>query len=477
MVFSDPIFLFCFLPILLTAHSLLSTKWRNVLLILGSLLFYAWGEGAYVVVMLASIAVNFRLGLRIGNNPSASKRRYLLWQAIGFNLAMLVLFKYTNFIVGSLASAFGIPQVAAEIPEVHLPIGISFFTFQALSYVIDVYRGQVDPQRRFSNLALYITSFPQLIAGPIVRYCDVNRQIAERTVNFRGFRLGIERFTIGLGKKMIIANTAAEIADSAFAIGSASLSSADAWIGAFAYAIQIYFDFSGYSDMAIGMGLMLGFRFAENFNYPYIATSITDFWRRWHISLSTWFRDYLYIPLGGNRKGPVRTYVNLMLVFLLCGLWHGASWTFVLWGAYHGMFLIMERTGLTRFARKRGILNHLYAMLVVLVGWVLFRAETAAQAGTFLEAMCGLSGNWELHRDLRLLLQPYQLTVLCVGVVAATPVLPLISDWRKRFDTRSLDFVRPYVELTQLTVLTVQFVWCACLVVSSTYNPFIYFRF
>ncbi|MCA9214171.1 MAG: MBOAT family protein [Planctomycetales bacterium] len=480
MLFSDPIFLFCFLPIVLTLHSLLPTQWRNIVLLAASLFFYAWGEGAHMLVMLVSIGINYRLGVKLAAAGNERSRRFLMKLAIAFNLGMLVVFKYTNFLFVSAVGACGIELAEKYTPSIHLPIGISFFTFQALSYVIDVYRRQVEPQQRLGDLALYIASFPQLIAGPIVRYSDVQKQIAKRIVNFHQFRHGIERFIVGLGKKMIIANAAAEIADAAFALNAHQLSSGDAWIGAFAYAIQIYFDFSGYSDMAIGIGLMLGFRFAENFNYPYIAMSVTEFWRRWHISLSTWFRDYLYIPLGGNRQGQVRTYVNLMIVFLLCGLWHGASWTFVLWGALHGMFLIVERIGFSRVLNRLGLLAHTYTMLTVLFAWVLFRADTVSQAAAFMQAMLGVAGNWQLHHSVNLVMTRYHVTVLCIAVAAATPIGPLAVDRLRQLiekKPRLGEVLRPTFELTQLAGISLQFAWCVCLVFSSTYNPFIYFRF
>ncbi len=480
MVFSDPVFLFCFLPFVLTLHTLLPARWRNGLLLAASLFFYAWGEAAHMLVMLVSIGINYRLGVQMGRHTDAASRRSLMKIAVAFNLGMLLVFKYTNFLYASLVSGFGLQEVISYAPSIHLPIGISFFTFQALSYVIDVYRRQVEPQHKLSDLALYIASFPQLIAGPIVRYSEVQKQIGQRTVDFAKFRLGIERFVIGLGKKMIVANAAAEMADAAFAIPASQLSSADAWVGAFAYAIQIYYDFSGYSDMAIGIGLMLGFRFAENFNYPYVANSVTDFWRRWHISLSTWFRDYLYIPLGGNRNGSVRTYLNLMIVFLLCGLWHGASWTFVLWGAMHGTFLIIERVGFIRALKLAGPMAHVYTIFAVLFSWVLFRADSVAQATSFMAAMTAFAGEWKLDGSVRLLADRYHLCVLACGIVFATPIVPGIESLIRRLlgtKPRWSSPLRPAFELTQLSGITLLLTWSVCLMFSSTYNPFIYFRF
>ena len=346
MVFSEPAFLFWFLPLLLGAYFLCPRAGRNALLLAASLIFYAWGEGGFVLVMLASIGMNYAFGLLIERRVSTHKTCAALWLGIIANLLLLAAYKYTGFVSSNLCGLlrwWGV-DTADPLP-VHLPIGISFFTFQAMSYLVDVHRRQVPAQRNPLHVALYISMFPQLIAGPIVRYRDIARQIVDRAVTRQGFASGIRRFAIGLGKKVIIANSLAWPADQIFTIPNHELTTAVAWWGVTCYTLQIYFDFSGYSDMAVGLGRMFGFEFMENFNYPYIARSMTDFWRRWHISLSTWFRDYLYIPLGGNRRGRARTLVNLALVFFLCGLWHGASWTFAIWGLYHGLFLILERRG------------------------------------------------------------------------------------------------------------------------------------
>ena len=480
MLFSDPAFLFCFLPIVLALHSLLPRSGRNLILLAASLFFYAWGDSRQMVVILLSIGINYGLGLKMDQLSEERHRRWLMKIAVAFNIGMLIVFKYTNFLFASLVDLLGLPVSADYAPQIELPIGISFYTFQALSYVIDVYRRQVKPQKRLSNLALYIASFPQLIAGPIVRYSDVQRQIVERVVNFHQFRRGIERFIIGLGKKMIIANTAAEKADAVFAMQGAELTTADAWLGAFAYTIQIYFDFSGYTDMAIGIGLMLGFRFAENFNYPYISRSITEFWRRWHISLSTWVRDYLYIPLGGNRRGAFRTYFNLMVVFLLCGLWHGASWTFLVWGLVQGLVLILERVGFGRVLSRTGPLAHLYTMLVVMFAWVIFRSDTLTQAWGFIQVMLGVGGNWDLSPALQAVISRYHLLVLGVSLIAAMPIVPALASQVRHLSERRprlRPFCRPTLELAQFTGIQLQFAWCVCLVFSSTYNPFIYFQF
>ena len=370
MLFSSMIFLWLFLPFTVIVNSLLNPRYSNVFLLIMSLLFYAWGEPVYVLLMLVSIIINWSAGLLIGKVKRG--KGALLGLDVILNLAILGVFKYYDFAAGSINSLFG--REILEIRNIALPIGISFFTFQALSYVIDLYRGRCLVQKNILNLALYISFFPQLIAGPIVRYSDIAQQIRSRRMTTEGFTVGFRRFIYGLGKKVIISNCMAQIADKVFALGGAELTTLSAWIGAFAYMMQIYYDFSGYSDMAIGLGKIFGFDFLENFNYPYLSRSIREFWQRWHISLGTWFREYVYIPLGGNRKGKLITVVNLLIVFLLTGLWHGANWTFVMWGFYHGFFQIAERIGLGKLLKKAGILGNLYCLIAVLFGWVLMLA-------------------------------------------------------------------------------------------------------
>ena len=392
MLFSEPAFLFYFLPLLLAAYYVCWRPLRNALLLAASLLFYAWGEGRYVAVMLASIVYNYGYGLLIARFRHTRAAGTLLAVGVAGNLLMLVAFKYAGFLVENLDVALNLFNLRPLTPPlVHMPIGISFFTFQAISYLVDVRRGTVAPQRNAVSYAMYKSLFPQLIAGPIVRYADVAHEVKQRSVDRAMFASGVERFIIGLGKKMILANPAALPADRIFDLPAAALTPGLAWLGAACYALQIYFDFSGYSDMAIGLGRMFGFHFLENFRYPYAARSVTDFWRRWHISLSSWFRDYVYIPLGGNRQGELRMYLNLMTVFFLCGLWHGASWNFVAWGLFHGAFLVIERMGLGKLlASLPAAFGHVYTLAVVLVGWVFFRAETLGQAIEFLRAMAFL---------------------------------------------------------------------------------------
>jgi alginate O-acetyltransferase complex protein AlgI len=483
MLFSEPVFVFLFLPLLLLLYRLAPRPARNTLLLLASLLFYAWGEGVFVLVMLGSIVFNYLMGLLLEAGRPRGLQRPLLVLGLGGNLALLIVFKYADFLVANLNSVLvGLKLPAVAPPGVHLPIGISFFTFQAMSYVIDVARERVHVQRNPIRIALYITLFPQLIAGPIVRYQDIARQLARRVVNRAGFAEGIRRFILGLGKKTLIANVLAVPADKIFAIPTDQLTAPVAWLGVVCYALQIYFDFSGYSDMAIGLGRMFGFRFLENFRYPYIARTITEFWRRWHISLSTWYRDYLYIPLGGNRRGTLRTYLNLVIVFFLCGLWHGASWTFVLWGLFHGLFLVIERLGLGRFlAARRPVLQHAYALAVILVSWVLFRSDTLWQAIAMLAALAGFGHGSGLEYHVGLYLDAELVMALAVGVIASTPVLPAaVRALRSRrgalelAQRRGFDALAAAAEAGSLVlVFLASLSWMA----AGTYNPFLYFRF
>jgi alginate O-acetyltransferase complex protein AlgI len=478
MVFSSPIFLFGFLPVVLSLALVFRGRAQNVFLLLASLLFYFWGEATHGWVIVSSIVFNYAVGLWLAGGG----RRWLLTASVAANLGLLAWFKYAALAVGSLNDVLGVAGVRAmALPAVHLPIGISFFTFHALSYVIDVHRGRVSPQRNFVDFALYITLFPQLIAGPIVRYHDISEQLDRHPQDASSFSLGARRFIVGLGKKTLIANTLGAAADGLFAVAPSDLTAPLAWAAAAAYTLQIYYDFSGYSDMAIGIGRMLGLSFLENFDYPYIAQSVTEFWRRWHISLSRWFRDYLYVPLGGNRKGPSRTYANLVVVFFLCGLWHGASYTFVFWGLYHGAFLVLERVGLgALLSRVPRPIRHAYLLLVVMVGWVFFRTDTLATAWTFLRAMAGqASGTGKvvrlehfLHGDVRL--------AAIAAVVGSAPLLPLISRLRAGFAEAPgprWTALRVGWDVTAFVATALVLVASSALLASGTYNPFIYFRF
>ncbi len=517
MVFSSPIFLFLFLPIVLVLYFTIGRWFRNLVLLAVSLFFYAWGEQEIVLVMLASIAGNFALGLglercrlsalaRTGSEDTAApipgrRAKLLVAVAVVFNLGLLVAFKYANWIwdLGSRTllslglSETPLPPIGRAVTpllqplglldgpladdwHIRLPIGISFFTFQAMSYVIDVYRRDGPAQRNPINFAVYIALFPQLIAGPIVRYRDIAVQIAHRIVDREGFAHGIRRFTVGLGKKMLVANVAAVASDAIFALPEGQIDAPTAWLGIVCYAIQIYFDFSGYSDMAIGLGRMFGFHFLENFNYPYISQSITEFWRRWHISLSSWFRDYLYIPLGGNRGGPLRTYANLVIVFFLCGLWHGASGSFVFWGLFHGAFLVIERIGLKRvLERAPRVVRHVYLLVVVLVGWVFFNARDLDFAFHFLGAMAGFAPEdaGSVHHA-GLYLDSLVATALVAGTIGAMPWLPRLLAWRADLGS---GVTRLGLDAAGLVLTLAVLLLSAMEMTASSYNPFIYFRF
>lgn len=425
----------------------------------------------YVLVMLVSIVVNYNMAMAISAYNGQRKSRIFLTLAICFNLSILMAFKYTNFITENISALTGIP---INIPRIHLPIGISFFTFQGMSYIMDVYRDSTFARRKLSHVALYISFFPQLIAGPVVRFHDIADQIESRTETVEKMASGLRRFSLGLGKKLLIANAAGKIADMVFALDMPSCTTSEAWIGALAYSLQIYFDFSGYSDMAIGLGRLFGFEIMENFKHPYIARSIRDFWRRWHISLSSWFRDYLYIPLGGNRRGARRTYFNLSVVFFLTGLWHGAEWTFVLWGLFHGVFMILERTGAIRPERFRPKpLANLYTLIVAVTGFVIFRSESLSQAGWMLTAMFArFSFGFRDAGLYAVLLSPANLAILAAACLAAMPVVHRIRD--RASGSAALTAATNaagYVFSFALLVL------CLLALSLDTYNPFIYFRF
>jgi len=479
MVFSSTEFLFIFLPVVFLLYYSLPRKTHNVLLLIASLIFYAWGEPVFIGMMLLSILVNYGLALGIGpigQNPQRRKR-FLVLMVI-FNVSVLFMFKYSIFAVENLNALLG---VSIPVPNLALPIiGISFFTFQAMSYGIDVYRGITPAQKRLIHVALYIAFFPQLIAGPIVRYHDITEQIKQRRSTLEKTALGIRRFIVGLAKKLLIANTMAVVADKIFspAEHAVTISAGDinfplAWIATLAYCMQIYFDFSGYSDMAIGLGKMFGFDIKENFNYPYTASSIKDFWRRWHISLSSWFKIYLYIPLGGNRKGKARTLLNMWIVFLCVGFWHGTAWTFIFWGMFHGLFLMLETTGIID-TKKSGLkaLKHLYTLMVVAIGFTMFRSESITQAFCFIRNMfVGFKSSAQSAALLGQVLSGQVMLVFAVSIVAALPV-------SKDLYQKALNGKMALVwEHTGYALSFVLLILCVLNVSSSTYNPFIYFRF
>ena len=466
MVFSSLTFLFYFLPAALILYALTPKKLKNFTLLVISLVFYAWGDARYVIIMLASVLAGYVFALLCERARSSIMRRVWLGCAVAVTLGFLIYFKYADFFIENFAAVTGL---SIPLLGVTLPIGISFYTFQILSYVIDVYRG-TPAQKNPISLAAYISLFPQLIAGPIVRYSDIAEQMHERSHSFEKTAEGIRRFVLGLSKKVLIANVLGELCSIYVASGEKSV--LFAWLYAIAYALQIYFDFSGYSDMAIGLGRMFGFEFLENFNIPYISQSIQEFWRRWHISLSTWFKQYLYIPLGGNRKGRIRTYVNLCIVFFATGLWHGASYTFILWGMFHGFFQVMERLFLGKWLKKNPIklINHVYTLLVVLIGWVFFRAETLAYAFDYLQVMFTMQKStiWSCMElvDRKAIIIAAAGLLLC-GPIQKTPIFV----WLKTKKDTHVGFAAVGISVVLIMVYSI------LSLVSGAYNPFIYFRF
>lgn len=470
MLFSSIEFLCGFLPLTLLIYYLLPGRAvRNRFLLLMSLGFYAWGEPLYVLLMLLCIAGNYLLGLAADKYRGGGKGRAVIAAMLLFNLGLLGVFKYAGFVTENLNVLLGLELPVWQAP---LPIGISFFTFQGMSYVIDVYRGEAKVRHNLLDVGLYVALFPQLIAGPIVRYNTVAAEIDGRRENWRDFTSGIDLFIIGLGKKVILANNFAIVADKIFdAGGYESISVGAAWVGAIAYTLQIYFDFGGYSDMAVGLGRMFGFHFLPNFNYPYISRSVTEFWRRWHISLSSWFRDYVYIPLGGNRKGEGRMVLNLLTVWFLTGLWHGANWTFIAWGLYYFCFLIFEKlSGLNKILPKIPVVSNLAVLLVVIIGWVLFRATDIASAGAYIGAMFGVFGNPLTDETFIYQLGENKVHLL-VAMLAATPILPWLRDKLPKIaELRLLGTLRDVCLLAMLLVVLAG-------LAKGSYNPFIYFNF
>jgi alginate O-acetyltransferase complex protein AlgI len=471
VLFSEPSFLFYFLPAVLALHWLAGPRLRNALLLFASLLFYSWGEPVHLLILLVSIALNYAAGLLVQSAREGGGSRLPLSLGVAGNLALLGTFKYAGF----LAEVLGLPVRGPA-----LPIGISFFTFQALSYLVDVHRGEAKAQRNPLNAALYISMFPQLIAGPIVRYHDIEGQLLHRTVTREGFAHGTRRFAVGLAKKMILANTLALPADRIFDLPADHLTAPLAWLAVCAYTLQIYFDFSGYSDMAIGLGHMFGFRYRENFDHPYVSRSIREFWRRWHISLSTWFRDYLFIPLGGSRRSRWRVALNLWIVFLLCGFWHGASWSFIVWGAYHGLFLAAERAlGIEATPRGSAILRRVYTLLVVMVGWVFFRAETLSGAIEVLAAMVGLGRGDGVTTTLGMVADARVWWAFGFGVLAATPWPrdSLRGLWASAVSVSPSPWLRVALGSAEIAGLALLMIGSFALLAADSYNPFIYFRF
>ena len=464
MVFSTPLFLFYFLVAVLLVYYLVPLRLRNGVLMLASLFFYYWGEQDYTLIMLLSTAIDYTHGLLVQRFKERGQDRYArmtVASSVFFNLSILFFFKYWDFLAGSLQS-IGLEWM--PVLGITLPIGISFYTFQTMSYTIDVYRGDAKAQRSIVSFGTFVTLFPQLIAGPIIKYKDLDDQLGRRTHSLEQFASGISRFVAGLSKKLLIANNLGQLWDACKVMGKGELSIITAWLGILAFAFQIYFDFSGYSDMAIGLGRMFGFEFMENFNYPYISKSVTEFWRRWHISLSTWFREYLYIPLGGNRCSRGRWILNLLIVWCATGIWHGASWNYLLWGLYFYVLLVSEKLLLGKYLQKLpGWLRHVYVMVLVLISWAIFALEDLSIMGHYLAAMLGFGGLPLVNALTGYYLRNY-LPILAAAAVASTPMV--ITRWR-RMDSPGL----------KLTVLLLGLLACTAYVVASTYNPFLYFRF
>ena len=463
MVFSSLLFLFVYLPLTLLVYYAAPRAWRNFILFFVSLVFYGWGEPVYIALMLFSITINYAAGFLVVKYRGLDKlARRVVFGSVAVNLLLLIFFKYYDFLAVSFTQLTGLALPALGLG---LPIGISFYTFQAMSYPIDVYRSDADVQRSFIRFGAFVTLFPQLIAGPIIRYKDVADQLNAREHSAEKFSSGVLKFTVGLCKKVLLANNIGRLWDATFATPTSELSALGAVLGVAAFSFQIYFDFSGYSDMAVGLGRMLGFEFLENFNYPYISKSITEFWRRWHISLSTWFRDYVYIPLGGNRVSRLKNYRNIFVVWMLTGLWHGASWNFLLWGVYFAILLMLEKAFLLNWLKKApAALAHLYTLLLVMLSWAIFAIEDFGALGAYLGAIFGGAplANGAFWYNLRSYLP--LLIVLCI---ASTP---LAAKLYGRIPERVRAVLSPVLVLAGLLVSTAY-------LVDSTYNPFLYFRF
>lgn len=469
MVFSSLTFIYVFLALCLVCYFIVrKTAARNIILLVFSLVFYAWGEPKYILLMLATTFVDFVGGLCIEKFKNTSKAKLFLILSAVITLASLGVFKYTAFFCENLNSVF---SLHLPVPEIALPIGISFYTFQALSYVIDVYRGKVQVQKSYWKLLLYVSMFPQLIAGPIVRYSDVEKQIEDRTVTFVGVRTGIVRFCTGLLKKAILANFAGELTAKLIGGDLSTLSAAGAWMGIIAYTVQIYFDFSGYSDMAIGLGKMFGFHFPENFRYPYAAVSINDFWKRWHMTLTSFFRDYLYIPMGGNRK---RWALNMLIVWLLTGLWHGASWNFVLWGLYYFFFLMLEKLYIGKLMENwHPVFRHVYSLAVIVTGWVFFYFEDMAKLKYFFKAAFGMANGF-ISLTERTIIVNY-IVLLIIAAIASVPIVPRLKPLAAKLSRNTAGAVA--LDLMSLVYVAAAILIATAALVGNSYNPFLYFRF
>ena len=482
MLFSSPIFLYFFLPLTLLVYYLIPKKIRNSWLLITSLIFFAWGGVSYTIILVASIILNYFFGRLIQKNIGTKKSRQWLIIGVSSNLLILGIFKYANFFtqnINILFDSLSLPNILET--EIILPIGISFYTFHSLSYLIDIYRGKTLAQVNIFDLSLYVCMFSQLVAGPIIRYSDVWQQIRERTSSLEKFSSGVERFLIGLAKKVLIANTLASVADSIFESKVSDIGALNAWLGISCYTLQIYCDFSGYSDMAIGLGRMFGFNFKENFDFPYLAKSLKEFWRHWHISLSSFFRDYVYIPLGGNRVKISRQYLNLILVFFLTGFWHGASWGFIIWGLFHGFFLLMERLFLGKILEKTWKpLANFYTLLVVMFAWVLFRADTLNNATNYWKAMFDFKlapAQFDLFYSF---INSELITVSIIAILGSFGFFKLVKDQIEKLisieKTGSIAFAYLYHTLSAIIYFFI-FILSSMYLFANTYNPFIYYKF
>ncbi len=465
MLFSSISFLYCFLPVVLILYYIAPGMLKNTVLLAASLFFYAWGEPVYVVLMAVTIALGYVFGLLLEKFRETKAAKLLLFVSVAINLGFLGYFKYADFFIENFNAATGL---SVSLLNIALPIGISFYTFQLVSYLIDVYRGDVPSQKNPINLAAYITMFPQLIAGPIVRYSDVEKQLRHRTIDFEKIADGITRFAIGLGKKVLLANQLGEFVDIFRSAEEKSV--LFYWVYAFAYAMHIYFDFSGYSDMAIGLGKMLGFEFCENFNYPFISKSISEFWRRWHMSLGSWFRDYVYIPLGGNRVSKPRWIFNILVVWMLTGFWHGANWNFILWGLYFAILLVAEKV-FAPILKKMKIINHIYVVFLILISFIIFNAVDLSQAATDIGGLFGAGGIPAVSDETLYYIRSYAV-MLVLGVVGSTPAVKMLINKIKENKTgeKIIYAVRPLAVIALMLLVTAY-------LADGSFNPFLYFRF
>ncbi|MHC1681707.1 MAG: MBOAT family protein [Clostridiaceae bacterium] len=469
MYFSGLTFIFVFLPILLVVYYIADKRFKNIIFLLSSIVFYMWNGPSFLILLLSSILINYLMGLAMDYFEDKKKpQKAVLIITVILNLAPLFYYKYYNFTMESLNTFFKFNFKAETIV---LPLAISFFTFQSLSYIIDLYRGKVKVQKNILHLMLFVMMFPTLLSGPIVRYIDIEKQLLNREVTSEKFSLGIRRFVIGLTKKVIIATAFGTIVDEIFKGSPANLSLATAWIGGIAYSLQIYFDFSGYSDMAIGVGKMFGFDYKENFNHPYISKSITEFWRRWHISLGTWFREYVYISLGGNRTGNLKLVRNILIVWALTGVWHGANWNFIIWGTYFGVLLLLEKFIISKILKKLPVaVSHIYALIFIIIGWVIFRAEDLVFIKTYLIKMFDFTSGNIIDNQAMFYITTYKLEFI-IGIIFSMPVLTFINGKLKNNSLKNITYYGEPIVMISLFVL------CLMYVMNSNFTPFIYFKF